>query len=504
MSEHAKEDEIVSLVRREFLRGASWLAGAVVIGANGAILTACTPKGEEGAAAGVKKIEGVESVLWKDQEGYETARLGSVWVGNKPKRYPTVIVYPKNAEEVSAAVKFAAANKIKVTRRSGGHSWTAPHLQNGTMQINLTSWQDVQVDAATKTAWIQPGLKSGALTAALDPQNLMFTFPHPADVALGGFLLCGGYGRNSRHWGVACSNILEVECVNAKGEIIKANETENPDFYWAARGAGPGFFGIVTRFKLRVFDKPKVIRARTYGYDMKDFDAVMKWTVDVLPKIPSFVESLVFRRRYDEKTNDWSKDDTIVVIAVAMEDDVKKVDDALEVFESCPARKNATFVARNDTATLQEFYDRNTKIEPLGWNYAVDGVWLEADPDKLVPAIKPMFETVPTPRSYIYYALWGPVHPMADMANSLQSRIYVAAHTRWENAADNDKMYAWTTDSIKALEPLSIGSKLNDDSLVRRTFNYFSPAAEARLKELTAKHDPDSLFATFLKVGDPV
>jgi FAD/FMN-containing dehydrogenase len=270
------------------------------------------------------------------------------------------------------------------------------------------------------------------------------------------------------------------------------------------RGAGPGFFGIVTRFKLRLFDMPTVKRSRTYGYDMKDFDAVMKWTIEILPKIPSFVESLVFRRRYDEKTDTWSKDDTIVVIATAMSDDVKAVDAALEIFETCPARKRATFAVRNDAATLQEMYDRNTKIEPLGWNYAVDGIWSDADADKLVPALKPLFETVPTPRSYIYYALWGPVKPLPDMANSLQARIYVAAHTRWDNAADNDKMYAWTTNSIKALEPLAIGSKLNDDSLVHRTFNYFSPAAAARLQELTAKHDPDGLFAGFLKVGDPV
>lgn len=57
-------------------------------------------------------------------------------------------------------------------------------------------------------------------------------------------LACGwGTTDNSRplqNWGWACEMIDAVEVVTAKGEVILCNAEENPDLFWAARGAGSG------------------------------------------------------------------------------------------------------------------------------------------------------------------------------------------------------------------------------------------------------------------------
>lgn len=493
-------EEIASLVRREFLKGAVWLSGALVLGAGGAVLTACTEKSKQ---AGVEKIDGVSGPsFWKDQEGYEAARQAAVWVGNKPKRYPAVIVFPKNENDVIAAVKFAAAHKLKVGPRSGGHSWAAPHVQNDSMLLDLSTWNDFKIDAASKTAWVQPAVKSGAMVLAAAELKLCFPGGHNPDVALGGFLICGGFGRNSRQWGIGCENILEIECVDAKGELIRANENENPDFYWAARGAGPGFFGVVTRLKLKLHDLPIVIRQRIYVYDMADFDAVMRWSFEVQPKLPDYIEPMMYRRRLDEKTGDWGPD-TFFVIAVGMGDSIEKVAAGLAPLETCPVRKRAVAVYSNDNATLEQLYARSTGADPVGWRFAVDGIWSNADPEQLIPLVRELFATVPTPRTYIYYSMWGPVKELPDMAMSMQARIYVAAHTRWQNPDDDDKMFAWTTQQMRGFEPYSVGSKLNDDAMVHRQAPYFTEAAAKRLSQLQAKYDPNGVFLSFLKLGDP-
>jgi FAD/FMN-containing dehydrogenase len=75
-------------------------------------------------------------------------------------------------------------------------------------------------------------------------------------VSLGGFLLQGGFGWNSRLWGPACCSILGMDIVTADGELVHANESENADLFWAARGSGPGFFGVVTRFHLCLQPRP--------------------------------------------------------------------------------------------------------------------------------------------------------------------------------------------------------------------------------------------------------
>jgi hypothetical protein len=44
--------------------------------------------------------------------------------------------------------------------------------------------------------------------------------------------------------------------VVADGSVVTASDTENPDLFWALRGAGPAF-GVVTEFKFKTFDAPE-------------------------------------------------------------------------------------------------------------------------------------------------------------------------------------------------------------------------------------------------------
>src|SRR5258705_132372 len=66
----------------------------------------------------------------------------------------------------------------------------------------------------------------------------------------------GGLGWAGRALGMACENVGALDIVAADAELVHASPTENADLYWAARGSGPGFFGVVTRYHLRLHKKP--------------------------------------------------------------------------------------------------------------------------------------------------------------------------------------------------------------------------------------------------------
>jgi FAD/FMN-containing dehydrogenase len=51
--------------------------------------------------------------------------------------------------------------------------------------------------------------------------------------------------------------------VQPRNVVASADDDDNRDLFWAARGAGPGFFGVATRFHLRVYPMPSVIRIST-------------------------------------------------------------------------------------------------------------------------------------------------------------------------------------------------------------------------------------------------
>ena len=59
-----------------------------------------------------------------------------------------------------------------------------------------------------------------------------------------------GYGHLRRKFGLSIDNLLFVQIVTADGQVRAASATENPDLFWAVRGAGSSF-GVVTSFEFR-------------------------------------------------------------------------------------------------------------------------------------------------------------------------------------------------------------------------------------------------------------
>ncbi len=76
---------------------------------------------------------------------------------------------------------------------------------------------------------------------------------------------------------MACESVLGLEVVTADGEQIYCDPENHPDLYWAARGSGTGFFGVVTSFKLRIHLRPAVVGTCLYMYPIELADEVYTW-----------------------------------------------------------------------------------------------------------------------------------------------------------------------------------------------------------------------------------
>jgi hypothetical protein len=237
------------------------------------------------------------AVFWRGDPGYEHARQGDLWNRRVPPRHPDVIVQPCNDDDVVAAVRLARQRALKVAIRSGGHSWAASFLRDGGMLIDFCGMRGLTVDVQARAASIQPGLKGTDLNRALRQHDLFFPSGHCMTVGLGGFLLQGGFGWNSRLWGPACASVTAIDVVTADGELVHANTSENADLFWAARGAGPGFFGVVTRFELALQRRPRAMMRSDYLYPVEALDDVMRWLLSVQPSLARAMECMMFVRR---------------------------------------------------------------------------------------------------------------------------------------------------------------------------------------------------------------
>jgi len=213
----------------------------------------------------------------RGEHGYEEARRAGTWCASVWDRYPAIIAQVHNEKQAVEAVKLALKENLKITVRSGGHSWAGNHLRDGVMMIDVNALQEAKVDPITMTASAQPGLKGSELNNILSTYELFFPVGHCPTVCIGGYLLQGGYAWNGRKYGPACMSIIGIDAITAEGELIHADEHENAELLWAARGAGPGFFALVTRFYVKVYPRYAVAMRTLYEFPISVHDELFRW-----------------------------------------------------------------------------------------------------------------------------------------------------------------------------------------------------------------------------------
>lgn len=64
----------------------------------------------------------------------------------------------------------------------------------------------------------------------------MLTLVRLASVGLGGWLTGGGHSPVGALYGLGVDNVLEMQIVTPTGDLVTANECQNPDLFWAFRG----------------------------------------------------------------------------------------------------------------------------------------------------------------------------------------------------------------------------------------------------------------------------
>jgi FAD/FMN-containing dehydrogenase len=432
----------------------------------------------------------------RGEAGYEPARRATCWNARTPERYPEVIVQAASEADVVAAVRTASEQHLTIGIRSGGHSWCGNHVRDGGMLLDLSRLRAIAVDAGAMTATVEPGLPGNELAAALGAAELFFPAGHCIGVAVGGYLLQGGYGWNGRVHGPACMSVEAIDVVTAAGELVRADAEHNSDLLWAARGSGPGFFGVVTRFHIRVYPRPKVVANGVYLYGGELLDEVFRWASEIGPRVPREMELMLVVHR----TEDGELE--IAVTGPVLVDTEEQAAAALALLESCPVLDRAKTAVPNVPARLEDLYAGVHAAYPDEHRYSADNMWTHASIDELLPGIQRIAETMPPAPSHMLWMNWQPGTTPAserpDMAYSVEDDTYIAMYGVWQNPADDGANVAWVTDRMREMEDFATGIQLADENLGQRPARFATDANMARLDELRATRDPDGRFHSWM------
>lgn len=441
----------------------------------------------------------VGRVLRRGEEGYEHYRQGTCWHARVPAKYPEYIVIPTSDEDVVGAVQLARREGLSVAVRSGGHSWAGSHLRDDSVLIDMVNMRHVEIDRDALTAVAQPGAKGSEVAEMLAAQQLYFPTGHNIGISLGGYLLQGGFPWAGREYGPSCMSVTGIDAVTMDGELVHADENENADLLWAARGAGPGFFAVVTRFYLKLYPRHAVTMTTSFVFPRECVPDVFRFLHENGTKTPTELTAAIARLDLADG------EPCVMMSATAFTDTEEEARAQLAIFDALPFRDKALAVREYRPASHTTLTKESQSVIDDELRWIADNIFTHADFDEMWPTLERMLDTWPAAPSHFVVASWSgsptePVRP--SMAFSVEDELYYAMYTAWEDPADDEKYISWTTDHMKSWEPQTTGTMLADENLLHRPSRFVSDENLARLDELRGKWDPEHRFVAWLRRPD--
>ncbi|PYI25488.1 FAD binding domain protein [Aspergillus indologenus CBS 114.80] len=431
-------------------------------------------------------------IIWRDTSSaalYEEARLARVFNSRHPDHHPTAIVRARTESDIIEAVQLARKLTLQVAVRSGGHSFPGWSLHDSSLLIDLGDYREVKVDLERKEAWISSGMKSDIDLQLMKDCGLMLGAGHHPGVGIGGYLLQGGLSWNCRNWGWACERVKALDVVTWDGTRVRCSADENRDLFWAARGAGPYFPGIATRFLVQLLPAPKVIRSSGYIFPKNSYTEAFNWILELTPTLDKDTE-IVAVCRYPDGIDQIC----FMVYFITMKDSVSAAKSAL--LPAQQTRPEGTFqewFCEEDS--LEQEYANEVSAYPGDRRWVADNAFIENEVD-VAAVLEEICMSLPDKR---FVVLWYPLAPqsrrqLSDMAFSLQSDHYVGTYAIYENESDDERCRSWMQETAQKLEPYRIGSFSGETDFRARDVKCWGDKQFERLIQVRQRWDPEGCF----------
>lgn len=431
-------------------------------------------------------------IILPTDENYDEAR--AIYNGMIDKR-PAVIVKCKDANDVIAAVNFARKENIEVSIRSGGHNGPGLALVDDGLVIDLSPMKDIRVDPDNKTVRVQPGCTWGDVDGATHEFGLATVSGIISTTGVGGLTLGGGHGYLTRKYGLTIDNLLSADVVLADGNLVHANEKENPDLFWALRGGG-GNFGVVTAFEYRLHPVKNVVAGPMF-WPIEQLETTLKWYRDWLPKMPNDVYAfyLVAEVPAGDPFPKEIHGKKVCGLMWCYTGPADKFESILQQARSV-AEPLFEFTGEMPYPALQTMFDG---LYPPGHQWYWKGDFVrEISDDAVEEHLR--FGIVPTSHSTMHlYPVDGAAHQVGKNDTAWSKR-----DARWsmvivgvdQNPENVNKMKTWARSYWEALHPHTLGGSyinfMMDEGQERIEASYGENYP--LLQKIKAKYDPQNFF----------
>lgn len=427
--------------------------------------------------------------------GYDDAR--TIWNAMIDRR-PAAIVRADGPEDVAAAVNFAREHRLVIAVKGGGHNIAGNAVAEGGLMLDLSSMKSIEVDAASRTARVAPGVTLAELDQATQAHGLALPVGINSTTGIAGLTLGGGFGWLSRKYGLTIDNLSAADVVTADGQVRRASPTENADLFWALRG-GSGNFGVVTSFEFRLHPVGPEVFAGLLVHPMRGARELLRGYREVVARMPEDLTVWTVMRKAPPLPfipAEWHGCE-VLIFAFCYLGQVGNGEAAI-----APLRALGAPIAEHAGPT--PFAGWQTAFDPL-LTPGARNYWKSHDFENLadgaIDAILDAVGRLPSPECEVFIAhLGGAIGRVAVDATAFPHRnvqFVMNAHTRWREADQDESCIAWARGLFEAVGPFATGGVyvnfMPEDERARVQPGAFGPNF-ARLSGVKAKYDPGNLF----------
>jgi FAD/FMN-containing dehydrogenase len=425
---------------------------------------------------------------------FDTARIG--WNGMIDRR-PALIACCEGAEDVSRAVRYAAAHGMTAVARGGGHSVSGASIPENGLMIDLTLINSVVVDPESQFAQVGGGALLGDLDVATQAHGLAVTAGVEPSTGAGGLTLGGGIGFLVRKLGLTIDNLVGAQVVLADGSIIETNEEKQPDLFWALRGGG-GQFGIVTRFDFMLHPVGPEVAVAQAWYPIGMAHDVMRFLKEKMHEASDdlgLVPAMLKVPPVEPFPAEFHGQHAIVMVGCHTGDPAQ----ARAELQPCLELGDMIF-GFVDTQPYVDFQKTFADSSPKGGRYYWKSIFVDDLSDDLVDVLLEGIRTIPGEYTQIFMeALGGAVGRVGVTSTAFSNRSArwnLGISTGWVDPAMDEAAVAATRAIAEKLMRFSDGTVylnyLDRDEVARAQVG-FGPNWE-RLAAIKAKYDPDNVF----------
>jgi glycolate oxidase len=221
----------------------------------------------------VQKLQAIvpaHALLWNNEDTtpYECDGLTAY------RQRPLVVVLPETYAQVQAVLKTCHAMDVPVVARGAGTGLSGgamPHKLGVTLSLAKFN-KILKLDALSRTAVVQGGVRNLAISEAAAPHNLYYAPDPSSQIActIGGNVAENSGGVHCLKYGLTVHNIIKVKGFTIEGEEVEfgSDALDAPGYDLLSVIIGSeGMLAITTEVTVKLIPKPQLARCIMASFD---------------------------------------------------------------------------------------------------------------------------------------------------------------------------------------------------------------------------------------------